>query len=71
MWTGEEIKFEKYKCIPNSIFVNFKQEIYLEKKNENNENVNEDDYDSSLDGWEDEKTNNIEKKYNLNKLLSL
>ena len=71
MWTGEEIKFEKYKCIPNSIFLNFKQEIYLEKKNENNENVNEDDYDSSLDGWEDEKTNNIEKKYNLNKLLSL
>ena len=77
MWTGEEIKYEKYKKIPDSIFLNKKdnlKEINIDQNEqikENNFKNDEDYYDSSLDGWEDEKTDEIERKYNLNKLLSL
>ena len=76
-WTGEEIKYEKYKKIPDSIFLNKKdnlKEINIDQNEqikENNFKNDEDYYDSSLDGWEDEKTDEIERKYNLNKLLSL
>ncbi len=76
MWTGEEIKYEKYKKIPDSIFLNKKQNkkdfnIEQNEKIKENNTKNDEDYDSSLDGWEDEKTDEIERKYNLNKLLSL
>jgi len=76
-WTGEIIKKNKLKSF-DSIFV-FNHEKNRKKSEENKENISnnnilendEDEYNSSLDGWDDEITKEESTKNAINNFLSL